>query len=1494
MKIAFNDSILFNTISQGVVYHKANGEILDANPAAQKILGLSLDQMKGKSTINEKWKVVRQDGSDFPTMEQPAFECLRTRNPVKDVIMGVFHPLKNDFVWILTDALPVIQKNEEIEESIVVTFTDITDRIYAQQELTKLNQLQELLIKIANNYINLTAETLPIQINESISELGKYIGSDRFYIFSYDEVRRTTTNTYEWCNEGIMPEIDNLKDIPVEAFDSWFNQFNKGLPFELNDVLALEASDPIRQILEPQGIKSLITVPILENKKCIGFIGLDSVRTKHIYSENEKKLLFVFAEMLGNAMEHIDANRQIFDSEIKYRQISDNMSDMVWTTNLNMEIEYISPSVEKIFGYTAEEYKTLPLSKRFDGESVEEIKSYFRSVQKREKASNGSEHSKVIEGKAIHKNGEEFYYTTTISENYDEQGVLVGLIGVTRNIHSQKLAEIKLQESQQRMENLLQSQSNFVIRTDLFGRHTYWNKRFEEEFGWMYQSRGLDLADSMSSVCDYHHDKVTQVVMNCIQHPGKIFQVEFDKPAKKGGIRNTLWDFVAIANEQNEPIEIQCVGIDISERLKMENALYKSEKRFSDIAKHSNTVIWEVNLDGLYTYVNQVAEEMWGYRPDEIIGKLHFYDLHPEEGREAFKEVGLQIIKTGSNIQNLENLVTCKNGKQIWVSTNATPVFDENGKMVAYIGGDNDINEKKLALEEAQKFRVITDQANYGSAITTMDGILLYANDEMVSMHGLTQEEVIGKSLTIFHSEEQLPLVFSHVEKIKTEGGFTTVEIPHIHKDGSVVPTLMSAKVVTNSEGVPLFLSATALNITESKKQEAEIIAQNLRLNAILQAIPDLIFITDAKGNYLEYYHTDLNNPNPEVHPLIGKNIREDFPKEIGDMHLKKIAETISTQKMVTYEYPKTDAGITSFYECRTVFMESNRVLRFVRNITQQKVSENEIKKLSMAIEQSPVAIVITDLMANITYASPAFYKMTGYSPEESIGMNTKLLSSGETPKELYADLWNTILKGNTWSGELKNKCKNGELYWESLTISPIADMNGAISSFMAVKEDISLRKKGEQEILKINQELEAKVKERTLELGQINKDLRNEIAIRTIVEDHLQKAKTEAEKANQSKSEFLSRMSHELRTPMNSILGFAQLLEMGELNQSQERGVGHILRSGKHLLNLINEVLDIARIESGKISISLEPVEVARLVHEVMDSLSHYASTRNIEVHFDQAAISDQIFVKADRQRLKQVLINLLNNALKYNNDGGKVVVNVASFVSGELNVKKVRIKIQDNGMGISEENLGRIFHPFERIGAETTNLEGTGLGLAVVKQLTELMYGTVGVTSELGKGSCFWIDLPFSEGSFLKTMNSLDNAKQRIDFEKTHAGTILYIEDNISNIELVEQILTNKRPGITLVSHLFGLKTLELAKKHQPNLIMLDLNLPDAHGSDILKQLKTDPETSNIPVIVLSADALPGQVVELMKLGARNYLTKPFEIVQFLKELDKYFLAE
>jgi CheY-like chemotaxis protein len=376
------------------------------------------------------------------------------------------------------------------------------------------------------------------------------------------------------------------------------------------------------------------------------------------------------------------------------------------------------------------------------------------------------------------------------------------------------------------------------------------------------------------------------------------------------------------------------------------------------------------------------------------------------------------------------------------------------------------------------------------------------------------------------------------------------------------------------------------------------------------------------------------------------------------------------------------------------------------------------------------------------------------------------------------------------------------------------------------------------------------------------------------------------AEEANRSKSEFLSRMSHELRTPMNSILGFAQLLQMGGLDEAQEKSVNHILNSGKHLLGLINEVLDISRIESGKISVSVESVNIKQSINEIKDTLMPLANARNISLTIDEN-LSDNWFVHADYQRLKQVLTNLVNNGIKYNKSYGKVNISVS-----ELSIEEkafYKICVTDNGIGIAEKNLNRIFNPFERLDAQTSATEGTGLGLAVVKQLTDLMQGKIGVESKLGAGSTFWIALPAGENRQEKLQIKTTPAQETHPQEHI-LGNILYIEDNISNIELIRQVLRNARKSIKLEISTTGLNGFEMAKSLLPDLILLDLNLPDAHGSQILNMLKEEPTTLNIPVVIISADAMADQRIKLMALGAKGYLTKPIEVASLLNTIDKF----
>ena len=402
------------------------------------------------------------------------------------------------------------------------------------------------------------------------------------------------------------------------------------------------------------------------------------------------------------------------------------------------------------------------------------------------------------------------------------------------------------------------------------------------------------------------------------------------------------------------------------------------------------------------------------------------------------------------------------------------------------------------------------------------------------------------------------------------------------------------------------------------------------------------------------------------------------------------------------------------------------------------------------------------------------------------------------------------------------------------------------------------------------------------------------DITERKKIENELSKAKAEADRANVAKSEFLSRMSHELRTPMNSILGFAQLMDMGELNPVHKKGVNQILKSGKHLLDLINEVLDMARIESGRLTVSPEPVEISGVILETIDIVRHLAAENHITLECNASTSTKKLFVKADHQRLKQVLLNLINNAIKYNREGGTVKIEYTIFNSAvsngdPLKTNVIRISVIDTGKGISPEFIEQIFIPFERIGAERTKTEGTGLGLAISKKLIEAMGGKIGVESKAGIGSTFWIELPQTESQINYYERTSELTKPEIEIIQ-NGGTILYIEDNLSNIQLVEQILEMHRPSTKLITNIYGKNAVQFAIDYKPDLILLDLNLPDIHGSIVLELLQAEPRTAEIPVIILSADAVTRQIEQLMEAGAKDYLIKPIDVVQFLKAVDEW----
>ncbi|MGZ4130904.1 MAG: ATP-binding protein [Actinomycetota bacterium] len=388
---------------------------------------------------------------------------------------------------------------------------------------------------------------------------------------------------------------------------------------------------------------------------------------------------------------------------------------------------------------------------------------------------------------------------------------------------------------------------------------------------------------------------------------------------------------------------------------------------------------------------------------------------------------------------------------------------------------------------------------------------------------------------------------------------------------------------------------------------------------------------------------------------------------------------------------------------------------------------------------------------------------------------------------------------------------------------------------------------------------------------------LARSLTARARAEHAAERARAEAETANQAKSEFLSRMSHELRTPLNAMLGFGQLLEMEELTGEQRESVDQIVKAGRHLLGLINEVLDIARIEAGRLSLSLEPVQMRETLEECADLTRPLAERNGVTLAVDVA--DPQPLAIADRQRLQQVFLNLISNAIKYNHAGGNV-----SLVCRELD-DRVEVSVTDTGPGIPADRLANLFTPFDRLGAEASGIEGTGLGLALTQSLVEAMRGSIAVRSEVGTGTTFTVRLPVAAaGAALATG---EDAVAGFETRTGRPATVLYIEDNASNVRLLQSVL-NHRPQVRLVTSGSGRAGLELAFDLVPDVVLLDLHLPDMTGDEILHALKEDERTSSIPVIVMSADATSGRSRRIIAAGAREFITKPIDVRRFLDVLD------
>lgn len=637
--------------------------------------------------------------------------------------------------------------------------------------------------------------------------------------------------------------------------------------------------------------------------------------------------------------------------------------------------------------------------------------------------------------------------------------------------------------------------------------------------------------------------------------------------------------------------------------------------------------------------------------------------------------------------------------------------------------------------------------------------------------------------------------------------------------------------------------------IAERSRVEGVLNQKNRFLNAIFEAIVDPLYVINVSDYSVEMTNDAARSLSRSSRPYCYALIHNlDAPCDHQN-HVCPLRVMRDSKKAVTIEQERLDDdGNIRYVELRAypVFDENGEFIQMIEqffDVTARKHAEERFRLLTRAVEQTASVVVVTNRAGDIEFVNPAFTRITGYTVNEALGKNPRILKSDQHDPEFYQEMWDTLNQGLIWEGELINRKKNGELFWERTTISPVRNKDGHTTHYVAVKENITAQKKAE-------------------------------VALR--------QAKEAADKANQAKSTFLANMSHELRTPLNGILGYAEILAHDENATGKiQEGLRVIQQSGQHLLSLINDILDLARIEAGKLELNLSAVDLPNLVQEVRDIVGQRLVRKGLGFHTNFGADLPKM-VQTDRKLLSQVLINLLGNAVKFTEAG-------AVTFSVQRSNKRIRFSVKDTGVGIDPEKLDKLFSPFEQV-HETSHVEGTGLGLTISQQIIEMMGGRIQVASEIGQGSEFWFELRLPEVEGVVPIQP--ESVRRITGYKGTSRRVMVVEDRMDNREVLVYILQTL--GFEIVEAENGFQAVDLVQDAASDLILMDYKMPDRDGFETTQLIRQMALADQPKIVMCSATVSEAVVQRSLEIGCEAFIAKPIQRKELLETLQKHLNLE
>ncbi len=1055
-------------------------------------------------------------------------------------------------------------------------------------------------------------------------------------------------------------------------------------------------------------------------------------------------------------------------------------------------------------------------------------------------------------------------------------------------------ANLTLQISEDKLAVTLGSIGDAVIATDTEGRVTLLNPVAEHLTGWTQQEAVNRPVDEIFHIIsqDTRQPAIVPVKGTLAQGTIQGLANHTVLIARDGSERAIADSCAPIRDDNGKVVGAVLVFRDVTEE-------YAAQQSLRDNAALIQTVLDTV-ADGIITLqangavietANASAERLFGYAAAELIGQ-ELSLLIPELDRcrrEMFPESRSPGGPAGVVGPGREVLGRRKDGAVFPLEMAASEMW--LGGRRHFTGVFRDISARIQAEEALVKAgalqNAIVNSENFSSIATDEKGVIQLFNVGAERMLGYAAADVLDRITPADISDPQEVVARAGALSVelgtpitpgfealvfKASRGIEDIyELTYIRKDGSRFPAVVSVTALRDAHGVIIGYLLIGTDNTARKQAEEALLKAGALQSAIFNSANFSSIATDAKG-VIQIFNVGaermLGYRSVEVMNKI-------TPADISDPQEVIIrAEALSVElgTPITPGFEalvfKASRGIEDIYELTYIRKDGSRfpavvsvtALRDDHSViigylligtdnTARKQLAQRLRDLQFytrsLFESNIDALMTTDPLGIITDVNRQMELLADCPREELIGAPFK--SYFTDPERAETSIKLVLSQKKVTNYELTARSRGGKETVVSYNATTLFDQEGTLQGVFAAARDVTELKRFEQTLQEKNLELES--------------------------------AKTVAEKANLAKSDFLSSMSHELRSPLNAILGFAQLMESESQppTATQQESIAQILKAGWHLLKLIDEVLDLAKIESRQIPMSQEPVLLAEVMLECRSMLEPQAQQRGITITLLPSEAP--YHVKADRTRLKQVIINLFSNAVKYNSEQGAVEVACAVSSPG-----RVRVSVKDTGAGLSPEGLQQLFQPFNRLGQESGVEEGTGIGLVVAKRLTELMGGTIGVESTVGVGSVFWFELDSAD---VQEMPLERVEPMEVAAYGSQVRTLLYIEDNPANMKLVEYLVA-RRPDIGLLTADTGTGGVALARSCRPAAILMDINLPDITGYEALKILRADPATCHIPVVALSANAMPSDTEKGFHAGFFRYITKPIKIKEFMDTLN------